>query len=174
MMKGTFDGQIALMGKGASVASLKRDLAGNGMVRIREGELSWVNLMGQIVHIMGAKGWGKKKTTFEELSTSFTVQKGKIFFPDLLLLHKDIELRMWGDIGLDLGLRMEGEAHLPPSATRGLYAKGWNYLKDEQGRLTIPFTLRGNIKDPQVKISTRLIERGIEGVLEELLRKKLR
>ncbi|MBW2038521.1 MAG: AsmA-like C-terminal region-containing protein, partial [Deltaproteobacteria bacterium] len=174
MMKGRLYGRMSLEGKGGSLASLKRDLTGKGKIRVREGELSWLNIVAQIVRALGGKGWEKEKTTFEDLSTSFIVQRGKVSFPDLLISHKDMEIRMWGDMDLDLQLKVEGEAHLPPSATKDLSGKGWRYFKDEGGRLTIPFTLRGDLKNPEVGISTRFIERGIEGVLEEFLRKKLR
>jgi hypothetical protein len=69
-------------------------------------------------------------------------------------------------------LKMEGEAHLPQSVTGDLSGKGWRFFSDDQGRLTIPFTLRGDIQDPKVGISTRLIEEGVKGVLEEFLQKK--
>lgn len=172
MMQGRLYGQMSLRGRELSLASLKKDLTGKGTVRIRDGELSWLNIVGPIVQALGGKGWEKEKTVFEDLSTSFTVQRGKVSLPDLLLSHKDMEIRMWGNIGLDLQLHMEGEAHLPPSATKDLSGKVWRYLKDEAGRLTIPFTLRGDIKNPEVGISTRFIERGLEGAFEELLRKK--
>lgn len=173
MIKGRLDGRMSLQGTGLSLASLKRDLTGSGRLQIREGELSWLNIVAQIVRAMGGKGWGREKTTFDNLAFSFAVQRGKLSLPDVLLSHKDMEMRMWGDMDLNLKLQMEGEAHLPPSATKDLSEKGWRYFKDKKGRLTIPFSLKGNLKDPEVRISARLIEKGIEGVLEEFLRKKI-
>jgi hypothetical protein len=67
---------------------------------------------------------------------------------------------------------MDGEAHLPQSVTGDISGKGWRFFSDDQGRLTIPFSLKGNVQDPKVGISTRLIEQGVKGVLEELLKKK--
>jgi hypothetical protein len=69
-------------------------------------------------------------------------------------------------------LKIEGEAHLPPSVTGDLSGKGWRFFADDKGRLAIPFTLQGDVKDPKVGISTRLIEQGVKGVLEEFLKKK--
>jgi hypothetical protein len=45
---------------------------------------------------------------------------------------------------------------------------------DDQGRLTIPFTLGGALKDPKVGISSRLIEQGVKGVLDQYLQKRHR
>lgn len=172
MMKGTFNGEISLGGTGLSLDALKKNLTGDGTIHIKEGELTWVNLIGRIVQALGGKGWGKDETTFEDLTGKFTVQKGRISFPNLLISHEDVNIRLLGDIGLDSTVKMEGEAHLPRSVTGDLSGKGWRFFADDQGRLTIPFNLKGNIKDPKVGISTRIIEQGIKGALEELLQKK--
>jgi hypothetical protein len=69
---------------------------------------------------------------------------------------------------------MEGEAHLPTSVTGDLTGKGWRFLADDKGRLTIPFTLQGAVTDPKVGISTKFLEQGIKGVLDQYLQKKRR
>jgi hypothetical protein len=92
--------------------------------------------------------------------------------PNLLLSEKDTAIKLSGDIGLDSTLKMEGEAHLPPSVTGDLTGKGWSFFMDDKGRLTIPFSLTGDINKPKVGISTKLIEQGVKGVLEEFLKKK--
>jgi uncharacterized protein involved in outer membrane biogenesis len=172
MMKGTFNGDITLGGEGLSLDSLKQNLTGDGTVQVKEGELTWVNLVGRIVQALGGKGWGKEKTTFEDLTGNFTIKQGMISLPNLLISHEDMDLKLWGDIGLDMILKMEGEAHLPQSVTGDLSGKGWRFFSDNQGRLTIPFSLKGDVQDPKVGISTRLIEQGVKGVLKELLKKK--
>lgn len=172
MIKGTFSGDIALGGEGLSIDSIKKNLTGNGTVHVKEGELTWVNLVGRIVQALGGKGWGKDKTTFEDLTGNFTVKNGMINLPNLLISHEDMDLKLWGDIGLDMKLKMDGEAHLPQSVTGDLSGKGWRFFSDDKGRLTIPFSLKGDVQDPKVGISTRLIEQGVKGVLEELLKKK--
>ena len=171
MMKGTFNGDIALGGKGLSYEDMKKNLTGNGTVQVKEGELTWMNLVGLIVQAVGGKGWGKDKTTFEDLTGDFTVRNGMINIPNLLISEEDMDLKLWGDIGLDMKLKMEGEAHLPHSVTGDLSGKGWRFFSDDQGRLTIPFSLKGNVQDPKVGISTRLIKEGVKGVLEEFLKK---
>jgi len=172
MLKGTFNGEISLGGTGFSLDALKKNLTGDGTIHVKEGELTWVNLIGRIVQALGGKGWGKDKTTFEDLTGNFTVQKGRITLPNLLISYQDVDIRLLGDIGLDSTVKMEGEAHLPQSVTGDLSGKGWRFFADDRGRLTIPFNLKGDIKDPKVGISTRLIEQGIKGLLEEFLQKK--
>ena len=172
MMKGTFTGDIALGGTGLSLDSIKKNLSGDGTVQVKEGELTWLNLIGRIVQAFGGKGWGKDKTTFEDLIGNFTVQNGRISVPNLRISHEDMDIRLFGDIGLDSTVKMEGEAHLPQSVTGDLSGKGWRFFSDNQGRLTIPFSLKGDVKDPKVGISTRFIEQGVKGVLEEFIKKK--
>jgi hypothetical protein len=152
--------------------TLKKNLTGKGTVQIKEGELTWLNLIGRIVQAVGGKGLGKDKTTFDDLATSFTVQDGMVTLPNILISEKDMALKLWGNIGLDSILKMEGEAHLPSSMTGDLSGKGWRFFADNQGRLTIPFTLKGNMKDPQVGISTKFVEQGVKGALQEFLKKK--
>jgi AsmA protein len=172
MMKGKLNGEVSLGGAGFSLDTLKKNLTGKGTVQMKEGELTWLNLIGRIVQAVGGKGWGQEKTTFEDLTSSFTVKNGMVSLPNLLISQKDMDLRLWGDIGLDMKLKIEGEAHLPPSVTGDLSGKGWRFFADDKGRLAIPFTLQGDVKDPKVGISTRLIEQGVKGVLEEFLKKK--
>jgi uncharacterized protein involved in outer membrane biogenesis len=172
MMKGRFNGDIMLGGEGLSLDSIKQNLTGNGTVNVKEGELTWVNLVGRIVQALGGKGVEKEKTTFEDLTGNFTVQNGMITLPNLLISHEDMDLKLWGDIGLDMKLKMDGEAHLPQSVTGDLTGKGWRFFSDDQGRLTIPFSLKGNVQDPKVGISTRLIEQGVKGVLDQFLKKR--
>jgi AsmA protein len=172
MMKGKFNGDLTLEGVGLSSEAIKQNLSGDGTVHVMDGELTWVNLVGRIVQALGGKGWGKDKTTFEDLTGNFTVKNGMITLPNLLISHEDMDLKLWGDIGLDMKLKMDGEAHLPQSVTGDLTGKGWRFFSDDQGRLTIPFSLKGKVQDPKVGISTRLIEQGIKGVLDELIKKK--
>jgi hypothetical protein len=67
---------------------------------------------------------------------------------------------------------MDGAAHIPQPTTGDLSNKGWKFFTDQKGRLTIPFNLTGNVSDPKVGISTKFIEQGIKGVLQEFLQKK--
>ncbi len=171
-LKGKLNGDVTLGGAGLSFDTLKKNLSGNGTVQIKDGEIPWLNLINRLVQALGGKGGGKEKTTFDDLSTAFTVKNGMVSVPNLLLSEKDTAIKLSGDIGLDSTLKLEGEAHLPPSVTGDLTGKGWSFFMDDKGRLTIPFTLRGAVKDPKVGISTRLIEQGVKGVLEDFLQKK--
>jgi len=172
MMKGKLNGEVTLGGAGFSLDTLKKNLTGTGKVQIKDGELTWLNLISGIVQALGGKGGDKEKTTFDDLTSSFTVQNGIITLPNILISQKDTDLKLQGNIGLDSTLKMEGEAHLPSSVIGDLSGKGWRFFADNKGRLTIPFTLQGAVKDPKVGISTKLIEQGVKGVLEEFMRKK--
>jgi uncharacterized protein involved in outer membrane biogenesis len=172
MLKGKLNGDVALGGVGLSYETIKKNLTGNGTVQIKDGELTWLNLINRIVRTLGGKGTGTEKTTFDDLSTVFTVKNGMVSVPNLLLTEKETAVKLSGNIGLDSTLKMEGEAHLPPSVTGDLSGKGWSYFMDDKGRLTIPFTLHGAVKDPKVGISTRSIEQGVKGALQQFLKKK--
>jgi len=174
VLKGKLNGDVALGGAGLSFETIKKNLTGTGKVQIKDGEIPWLNLINQIVRALGGKGGGKEKTTFDDLSTAFTVKDGMVSVPNLLLSEKDTAIKLLGDIGLDSTLKLEGEAHLPPSVTKDLPEKGWRFFADDKGRLTIPFTLQGALKNPRVGISRRLIEQGVKGVLEEFMQKKQR
>jgi AsmA protein len=172
VLKGKLNGEVALGGVGLSFDALKKSLTGNGKMQIKDGEIPWLNLINRLVQALGGQGGGKEKTTFDDLSTAFTVKNGMVSVPNLLLSEKDTAIKLSGDIGLDSTLKMEGEAHLPTAVTGDLTGKGWNFLLDDRGRLTIPFTLRGAVNDPKVGISTKLIEQGVKGVLQQYLKKK--
>jgi uncharacterized protein involved in outer membrane biogenesis len=174
VLKGKLNGDVALGGAGLSFETIKKNLTGTGKVQVKEGELPWLNLINRLVQALGGKKWGTEKTTFDDLSSSFTIKNGMVSVPNLLLSEKDTAIKLSGDIGLDSTLKLEGEAHLPPSVTGDLTGKGWNFFSDDKGRLTIPFTLQGALKNPRVGISRKFIEQGVKGVLEELMKKKQR
>jgi AsmA protein len=172
ILKGKLNGEVALGGAGLSSETIKKTLTGDGKVLIKDGEIPWLNIINNIVRALGGKGGGTEKTTFDDLNTSFTIKNGMVSIPNLLLSQKDTAIKLQGAIGLDSTVKMEGEAHLPTAVTGDLTGKGWNFLADDKGRLTIPFTLGGAIKDPKVGISAKFIEQGVKGVLQELLKKK--
>jgi AsmA protein len=172
MMKGKLNGEVSLGGAGFSLDTLKQNLTGSGKIQMKDGELTWLNLINGIIQALGGKGGGKEKTTFDDLTSSFTIQNGMVTLPNILLSQKDMALKLQGNIGLDSTLKMEGEAHLPTSVTGDLTGKGWRFLADDKGRLTIPFTLQGAVTDPKVGISTKFLEQGIKGVLQEFMKKK--
>jgi AsmA protein len=172
VLKGKLNSEVALAGTGLSSEALKKTLTGNGTAQVKDGEIPWLNLINNIVRALGGKGGGTEETTFDDLSTAFTIKNGIVSVPNLLLSQKETDIKLSGNIGLDSTLKMEGEAHLPQSVTGDLTKKGWNFLSDNQGRLTIPFTLRGALKNPKVGISTKLIQQGIKGVLDQYLRKQ--
>lgn len=174
VLKGKLNGEVELGGAGLSFDTLKKSLTGDGKVHIKDGEIPWLNLINRLVQALGGKGGGKEKTTFDDLNTAFTIKNGMVSVPNLLLSEKDTAIKLSGDIGLDSSLKMEGEAHLPTAVTGDLTGKGWSFFVDDKGRLTIPFTLRGAVKEPKVGISTRFIEQGVKGVLDQYLQKKHR
>ncbi|MCJ7664142.1 MAG: AsmA family protein [Desulfobacterales bacterium] len=172
MMKGKLNGEVALGGAGFSLDTLKKNLTGTGNFQIKDGELTALNLVSNIVQALGGKGGSKEKTTFDDLTSSFTIQNGMVTLPNILISLKDTDLKLQGNIGLDSTLKMEGEAHLPSSVTGDLSGKGWRFFADNKGRLTIPFTLTGAVTDPKVGISTKFVEQGVKGVLQEFMKKK--
>jgi len=174
MMKGKLNGEVSLGGAGFSLDTLKQNLTGSGKIQMKDGELTWLNLINGIIQALGGKGGGKEKTTFDDLTSSFTIQNGMVTLPNILLSQKDMALKLQGNIGLDSTLKMEGEAHLPTSVTGDLTGKGWRFLADDKGRLTIPFTLQGAVTDPKVGISTKFLEQGIKGVIDQYIQKKHR
>jgi len=174
MMKGKISGEAALGGAGLSLDTLKKSLTGTGKIQIKDGELTGLNLISGIVQALGGKGGEKEKTTFDDLTSSFTIQNGMVTLPNILISQKDAALKLQGNIGLDSTLKMEGEAHLPTSVTGDLTGKGWRFFADDKGRLTIPFTLHGALEDPKVGISTKLLEQGVKGALEEFIQKRRR
>lgn len=173
LLKGRLSGDLAMSGKGFDLDNLKKDLTGHGTVAIKDGEFTPLDLIGGIVHALGGKITGDKKTTFDNLSTRFAIKDGAIELPNITIAQRESELRLRGGIGLDGKVALDGEAHLPTSLTGDLTGKGWRFFADERGRLAIPFTLSGALDDLKINISSqRLLEQGVKGALEELLQRR--
>jgi len=135
------------------------------------------------------KGLAKKATTsipqytdFDTLSGKWNLAQAKIFFADLLMQSPDLSISTRGMVGLDQSLNLRGTGLLSPEKTNQLIEEKYRpYLADQQGRLEIPFTILGTIKEPLVppdllslsRRSLKAYKELFKGKNEEQLKKKL-
>lgn len=182
---GKVDADVRLTGMGFQAEAIRRSLAGNGRVDVRDGVLRHLNV-GEAV-LTGATGVGgltqlispaiRKKypgllqsadTFFDALGASFQVAAGVAETDDLRIMAKDYVIDGRGTVSLDNRIDMRAVFVASEDLTDDLVkaVKPSKYLKNKDGRLEIPFALDG----AWPKVRPQADERAL---LERLGRSKL-
>ena len=195
-LSGKLSSDFKLAGKGFTKDSIHQELTGTGDFHIVQGRIAQLNILKNlmpkgVLEILSRwkKGLAKKATTsipqytdFDTLSGKWNLAQAKIFFADLLMQSPDLSISTRGMVGLDQSLNLRGTGLLSPEKTNQLIEEKYRpYLADQQGRLEIPFTILGTIKEPLVTPDLlSLSRRGLKaykelfkGKNEEQLKKKL-
>lgn len=161
-MDGKVDADAQLNGRGLEPEAVRRSLAGSGRVAVKDGVLRNLNI-GEAV-LTGATGVGgltqlispstrekypgllrSADTFFEALGASFRIADGVVATEDLHVVAEHYELNGRGTVSLQNRIDM----HAVFLASEGLTAdltkevKPTKYLKNADGRLEIPFELKG-------------------------------
>ncbi len=182
--KGTLTGNVKLrlpLGGGA----IARRLQGDGKLAARDGELTNVELMKKIQRVTGMIGLSKDEqrqaTTFQKLETDFNLHDGLADFSRIYLINPQMEVDGSGTMTLDpptLNLTLQTTLSARASA-RASRARAASYLKDKQGKITVPLRVTGPVDNPAVNVNSeklaetampRSVEKGFGSFFKGLFR----
>lgn len=124
-------GQVSLLGAGSSVDAIMKSLSGDGQLRLGEGEIIGLDLVGMIRNMdLSYVGEGNR-TIFNSIEGSFTVSEGVLRNDDLAFNAPLLTAEGAGDV--DLG-RRRVDYVVTPVALRG---------EDGSGGLRVPVRISG-------------------------------
>ncbi len=164
---GKLGGTVDLDGAGVDWPRLQKALTGRGALALKQGELTTVDLGGQVLgsvskglQAAGMSGLAGKvagapgKTTLRDLSASFTVKDGA------MTLSKPVTFaapfggaQLGGKIGLDGALALQGTASLSRQSLGAAGAK--------VGGLQVPIALGGTLSQPSVHVEAQQAVAGL-------------
>ncbi|MFQ5902441.1 MAG: AsmA family protein [Candidatus Binatia bacterium] len=192
-IEGQLNFRAKLRGGSKNGSTLQESLQGEGETQIRYGSLKDFNLVERVLSkVTGLPGisnllssrmpsrystiFKRRDTPFDTLAATFSVEQGRIQTEDLLLSTPDYSINGKGWIGFDKTMKWNATLIMSPQFTQELMKKHKNvrYMLDRQGRLAVPFRLKGTLPNVQAKpdlkglvkaIQRGLLRRGIERAL---------
>jgi hypothetical protein len=166
-MTGTFSG------KGSEIEDVLPTLAARGTCNMRKGKLVNFELVKKLADPLGFKTADEEK--LEDLSGSFRVTDGRVFFDDLGLTSSLGDWMLSGSVGFDGSLDYKGTVALSSDAARHLDFLGdlRSLFQDRSGKIVLPFTLTGPYAAPKVAIDTSPARENVDNKLKDEGRKLL-
>ncbi len=178
LLRGRFAGTLDLVSAGLEMDPILKAAKGSGEVRMTQGSITSFSVLKQLaglLEMVGGKGIGREETAFESLAAHLAIADGKARTDDLALHSSDLDLLGHGAVGLDATLDLGVTARFSKEATAGMVAKTsrLGVLADKEGRLTVPFALRGNLASPGFALDSGSLMRDVQKKKKEQVMDRL-
>jgi uncharacterized protein involved in outer membrane biogenesis len=173
VLVGRLDADLQIAGQGKGWEDIARTLSGQGGALVIEGALLNVNIASQIVSsIQGMpmvpadltakmkarnpKLFSENKTAFQNLSSKFTIEDGKIMAPDLTLATSDFTLDGDGWFSFAKEMNVTSTLTLSKKLAGDLVAEvpAAKYLLTPEGKIEVPLSLSGALMKPAIRVDS--------------------
>ncbi|MBI2956012.1 MAG: AsmA family protein [Acidobacteria bacterium] len=140
---------------------------GEGQLTLVNGRLAHVNLRRELVLLGQIAGvsYQERDTPIEDMTTNFEISEGWVRTNDLALRTPDMTVDAVGGFSFNDELAFEATATFTPEASQRMTERSplgrltGNILTDDQGRVVIPFLVRGTFARPDFDLDmSRLLE----------------
>jgi hypothetical protein len=180
VLLGVVDTDMRLVGQGMTWDVINKTLSGNGSVKITEAQLTSVDLLPKLGHLLRevgglvgltiSKAW--QPHAFRTIEGDWRLHQGKILTDRLRLRGEGVEALLKGYVGLDQSIEYAGNLFLPAQfiTRRGAPAL---LPQDEAGRVVVPFAVKGTVTEPRISISEKALVDLAQGELADTVRKRL-
>jgi len=170
-LSGSLTADLSGKGEGIDIDALKENLALKGVIEVRRGALKNINLVNRalkkLAPIRGIDTFLEGEiqqpwkvllkgpdTPFESLQVDLQVFEGQLYADDIKLKHAEYELEGNGTVELQTAnARFSTRLILLNKAADYLSGqiKELESLKDERGRIVVPFSLQGSLEDAELQ-----------------------
>jgi AsmA-like protein len=180
VLLGVLDTDIRLSGRGFTWDVINKALSGNGHVKIAEARLTTFDLIPQLMQLVrnvgGLIGFtipgGWEHNSFRTVEGDWRLHQGKILTDRLRLRGEGLETLLKGYVGLDQSVDYAGTLFLPATFV-ALQDAPTILRRDDAGRISVPFTVKGTVTAPQIAFNEKaLVDLAKEG-LADTVRKRL-
>lgn len=194
-IRGRANINMDLAGSGEDWEALKRALTGQGMFKLSQGALVGLDIAEDVLLNMNAIPglnnlvsprmrekypaiFGGKETEFTELGGQLYFNEGKIVLDDVHLKAIDYTAQGNGWMDYDRNIDVQGQVILSKNLSEDIQndVKVARYIRNQHGRVALPFTLRGTLPDakpmPDVEMLGRQVQQaGVQKGVEALRKK---
>ncbi len=197
-MQGLLDLQLNLTGSGSTWEAIQPSLRGNVNAQISEGVLLDSNLIQNVLttlsqlpsinqgYVSEAKErypslFQSNRTVFDQLDLQASIQEGNVDIEQLVVKAAEWLVEGKGRFRLGEGEGLQSDAFLQFSDGFSNFLnnqiKEFQYLSNQEGNVTIPFSITGALDDLKTRVSENLIQtilqkalvnQGMESVLSEV------
>jgi hypothetical protein len=180
-LRGRIHMDLDLTGAGQEWSTIEKSLRGQGKAEVVDGELLDVNLAESVLG--DASGlipgdirrkypeiFSAKDTAFKEMKGSATIRDGKAYTDDLVVSAAEFESHGKGWFAFDRTVDMRGVLFLSSRLSQDIIARARpaQGLANEQGQITVPFTMAGKLPRAKPRPDAGYIARGLQqGALEQ-------
>jgi uncharacterized protein involved in outer membrane biogenesis len=158
-LSGTAAADIAVTGRGFTMAHLTDALEGSGHVDIKDGKIEGTNVMQEAVALLEIAGLSldqAKLTAFSTMETDFVIKQGIITVQKLLLDSHDFQATGGGTIGFDQRLNLIMNLNLSPGLSQKIAGSSpVGKLAMKEGRLRLPLRVAGTAQSPSYSLDIK-------------------
>ncbi len=183
---GLISTDLNISAKGDDAQKIKSTMTGSGSLTLENGKINTFSAINHIVNISNLPGDKFKKsseTKIKEIKASVKIEKGRIHTKEMSLSSEEFNAKMDGSFGLDATLDYKGEATLSKEISDKLISssQGRKYgipeiggiLKDENGRIVVPFILGGTIKSPKFSLDTAVAKEKAKKMVQKRIQEEI-
>ncbi len=174
-VSGTAGADLALQGRGFSMADLTKALEGSGHLAVKDGKIEGVNFLQEVASALKVAGISLgdvTATAFSTIETDLAIKQGMINVQRLWMDSHDFQATGGGTIGFDQRLNLILHLNLSQEISQKLAAASPVVkvaLKD--GRVSVPLTIAGTAQTPSygvdVKALTAKVQEQVKKKVEE-------
>ncbi len=163
MLYGRMGGTLQVRFVGDDAPQMKQSARGKGQLTLVNGRLAQINLSRELVLLGQVAGlrYEGRDTPIEDMATNFEIADGWVRTNDLTMRAPDMTTDAAGGFSLNDELAFQGTATFTPEASQRMLSSSQNPLSgligsvvgnvfvDDQGRVVVPFLLRGTLAQPR-------------------------
>jgi len=163
MLYGRMGGTLQVRFVGDDAPQMKQSARGKGQLTLVNGRLAQINLNRELVLLGQVAGmrYEGRDTPIEDMATNFEIADGWVRTNDLTMRTSDMTTDAAGGFSLNDEMAFQGTATFTPEASQRMLSSSSNPLGgllgsvvgnvfvDDQGRVVVPFLLRGTFAQPR-------------------------
>lgn len=183
---GAMFSDLNISASGDNAERIKSTMTGGGLLTLKDGKINTFSAIKQFVNISNLPAQKFKKsseTRFKEIKTSAKIEKGRVYTKEMTLSSDEFNAKMNGSFGLDSTLDYKGEATLSKDTSDKLISSSQagkyglseigGVIKDENGRIVIPFILGGTIKSPKFSLDTAVAKEKAKKMVQKKVQEEI-
>ncbi len=173
MLYGRLGGTVQVRFVGDDAPQMKQSARGKGQLTLVNGRLAQINLNRELVLLGKVAGlrYEGRDTPIEDMTTNFEIAEGWVRTDDLAMRTPDMTATAAGGFSLNDELAFQGTATFTEEASQRMLSTSQNPIGgllgsvvgnvfvDDQGRVVVPFLMRGTFAQPRPTLdAARLAE----------------
>jgi uncharacterized protein involved in outer membrane biogenesis len=170
-------GELNWKVNGVVSSSKISEIDGPISLTLRNGEVIGFDLVKAVeeaLQMSGMLGKSTGATQFSLIDAKTDLDKDGLAIRELTANAHNFSLRSMGKLGLDQSVNLKGRLGVPPAIAEKIIRRfPMAKVARQEGRLVLPFVVRGTMQDPVLRLDTQTLGNQVQKKVEERLEKAL-